>query len=212
MRSANPAKNGRVQTANQYIGTCAAGNLQLLVFSILEMFTDLMLMALPLRHVVKIHRPWIARLRLSMLFMVGTTIIAVTLARLLLNQLHYHRSGASHNIANVEIFFAAFVANSPPIYGLLNIKYGSSAQRSRSNNYGNNSAGGGRQLDTLGSGSNTSKRQNANLGDWATARRARKNGEIDSDEELIIVSYSSLSIGIVYRPPCSLLIVVLIQE
>lgn len=179
---------------NSNIGTCAAGNLQLLVFSILEIFTDIMLMVLPLRHLVKINRPWIARLRLIMLFMVGTTIIAVTLARLLLNQLHFHRSGASHNIANVEIFFAAFVANSPPIYGLLNMKYGSSAQRSRSNTRGNNSTGGGRQLDNLGSISTASKRQRAHMGDWSNASVTRKNGEIDSDEELIIVSCSSLPV------------------
>jgi hypothetical protein len=39
-----------------------------------------------------------------------------------MNLVLFHRSGQSHNVANVEIFFAAFVANAPTIYGLLQIE------------------------------------------------------------------------------------------
>jgi hypothetical protein len=85
------------------------------------MATDIMLIALPLPQLIKIKRPLLAKLRLIILFLVGLTIVAVTLTRLLLNVLKFHRSGQSHNVANVEIFFAAFVANAPTIYGLLNL-------------------------------------------------------------------------------------------
>lgn len=86
------------------------------------MATDIMLIALPLPQLMKVQRPLVEKLRLIALFMVGLTIIAVTLARLLLNVVLFQRSGQSHNIANVEIFFAAFVANATIIYGMLNIE------------------------------------------------------------------------------------------
>ena len=103
-------------------GTCSKGIIQLEVFSALNMATDLMLIALPLPNLIKIKRPFLERLRLVCLFLVGLTIIAVTLTRLLMNVVLFHRTGQSHNVANVEIFFAAFVANAPTIYGLLAIE------------------------------------------------------------------------------------------
>jgi hypothetical protein len=86
------------------------------------MATDLMLMLLPLPKLWSIQRPMASKVRLTVLFMVGLCIIAVTLLRLLLNEFSFHRGGQSHNIANVEIFAAAFVANAPTIYGLLGIE------------------------------------------------------------------------------------------
>ena len=86
------------------------------------MLTDIMLIVLPLPQLIKIRRPLIAKIRLIVLFLVGLTIVAVTLTRLLMNLVLLHRSGQSHNVANVEIFFAAFVANAPTIYGLLRIE------------------------------------------------------------------------------------------
>ncbi|KAE9372859.1 hypothetical protein N431DRAFT_505149 [Stipitochalara longipes BDJ] len=103
-------------------GTCSKGNVQLIVFSVLNMLTDIMLIVLPLPQLIKIRRPLIAKIRLIVLFLVGLTIVAVTLTRLLMNLVLLHRSGQSHNVANVEIFFAAFVANAPTIYGLLQIE------------------------------------------------------------------------------------------
>ena len=133
------------------------------------MGTDVMLMVLPLRHFVKVQRPLMAKLRLIVLFLVGITIIAVTLTRLLMNRFKLHRAGASHNVANVEILFSAFVANSQPIYGLLNMKYGSSARRygSSSNQYASNTEGGEQQLDTLKSASTLSKQQNLQTRHWS---------------------------------------------
>ncbi|KAJ6786535.1 hypothetical protein PWT90_08193 [Aphanocladium album] len=165
-------------------GKCAAGRLQLIVFSILEMITDFMLMALPLRFLIKVQRPFMAKLRLIGLFLVGIGIIAVTLARLLMNLLKFHRSGASHHIANVELLFAAIVANGPPIYGMLNMKYGSSSQRyatGQSNRNPSNAGLGDQQLDTFRSNSTFSKQPQARLAEWS----ARKNDETDSHEELI---------------------------
>jgi hypothetical protein len=129
-----------------------------------------------------------ARLRLIGIFLVGLCIIAVTLARLLLNVLHLHRTGASHNIANLEIFFAAFVANAPPIYGLINMKVRSSATRSRSQGNTNNSLTGARQLDTLGTKSTASRAQRSHMNDWSNGTGVNNYGKIDSDEELFIVS------------------------
>ncbi len=178
-------------------GTCAAGNMQLLVFSVLEMTTDVMLMILPLRYLSRLQQPWLPKLRLLVLFMVGISIVGVTLTRLLLNQLHYHRTGPSHNIANVEIFFAAFVANAPPLYGLLNMKYGSS-QRSRSKNISGSGNISGQQLDTLSSVART-KRERDQFGEWSSVTVLKK-GEGDSDEELMIVSWpfpAILAVGLI---------------
>ncbi|RDL33193.1 uncharacterized protein BP5553_08632 [Venustampulla echinocandica] len=103
-------------------GTCAKGIIQLEVFSAFNIATDLMLIVLPLPQLIRMKRPLMDRLRLVGLFLVGLTIVAVTFTRLLLNVVLFHRSGQSHNVANVEIICAAFVANAPTIYGLLKMK------------------------------------------------------------------------------------------
>jgi hypothetical protein len=92
------------------------------------MVTDFMLIALPLPQLIKIKRPLMAKIRLIVLFLVGLTIVAVTLTRLLMNLVLFNRSGQSHVVANVELFFEAFVANASTIYGLLHIE-----RRQRSN-------------------------------------------------------------------------------
>lgn len=144
-------------------------------------------MVLPVRFLIKVQRPLAAKLRLIGLFLVGTAIIAVTLARLLMNLLKYHRSGASHHIANLELLFAAVVANSPPIYGMLNMKYGSSSHRYATGQSNRNRSGTGRgdhQLNTLRSNSTAvSKPPQGHLAEWST----RKNEETESHEELINV-------------------------
>lgn len=157
-----------------------------------------MLMILPLHYLSKINRPWLARLRLIGLFLVGLAIVAVTMTRLIMNVTDYQRSGASHNIANIELFFSAFVANAPPIYGLINAKISSSTQRSRStNNAASSATAGGWQLNTLTSISAPPKLQKANVEKWngitATTNITvtRRTAETDSDEELIIVCFIS---------------------
>lgn len=159
-------------------GKCAAGALQLVVFSILEMVTDLMLIVLPVRHLLKLQLSWIARLRLVMLFSVGLSVIAVTLLRLLMNVLKLHRSGASHDIANVEILFAAIVANAPGIYGLIRTKIGTSARSGSKGSALQDVSGRSRELRTIGSGV-SSKRRTGNMYMLETLQH--------SDEECIIV-------------------------
>ncbi|RDL31036.1 uncharacterized protein BP5553_09825 [Venustampulla echinocandica] len=135
-------------------GTCPRGVLQLEVFSALNMATDAMLIALPLPALLKIKLPFMERLRLACLFLVGLSIIAVTMTRLLMNRVFLHRSGQSHNVANVEIFFEAFVANAPTIYGLLNVERkikGMSGARYLTGSYARpRSAGGSKVVKTHG--------------------------------------------------------------
>lgn len=158
-------------------GKCAAGSLQLLVFSILEMVTDLMLIVLPVRHLLKLQLSFIARLRLIALFSVGLSVIAVTLLRLLMNVLKLHRSGASHDIANVEILFAAVVANAPAIYGLIRTTLGSSARSGSKGSALQDLSGRSQELKTIGS-KTSSRRRTGNMYMLDT---------LHSDEECIIV-------------------------
>lgn len=141
-----------------------------------------MLIAIPMRQLIKLQLPWIARIRLIVLFSVGLSIIAVTLLRLLMNMLKLHRSGASHDIANVEVLFAAIVANAPPIYGLLRKKLGSSA-RSKSSN-------------ALQDGSSRSRVELNTIGSKASVPRIKSKGYTDitsyarSEEDFRIVSFA----------------------
>ncbi len=133
-----------------------------------------MLIVLPLPQLIKIRRPLIAKIRLIVLFLVGLTIVAVTLTRLLMNLVLFHRTGASHNVANVEIFFAAFVANAPTIYGLLQIEGRANRSRVEYSHSVN-----------LPASWSASKPGNGQLGATRTTCTARHGNE--SDEQLVIV-------------------------
>ncbi|OBT71216.1 hypothetical protein VF21_09879 [Pseudogymnoascus sp. 05NY08] len=175
-------------------GTCSKGIIQLEVFSALSMVTDAMLIALPLPHLMKIQRPFIERLRLVALFLVGLTILGVTMARLLMNVVLFHRSGQSHNVANVEILFAAFVANAPTIYGLLNVegRRGTAGAQYLPDSYsGSKSIGGigsnvSRKCRGLDSG-NYQSGHNLQNHVWAGKSRYAP----DSDEERMICGFRS---------------------
>lgn len=187
-------------STNQGAGTCSKGIIQLEVFSVLNMATDLMLIALPLPHLIKIKRPLIERLRLIALFLVGITIIAVTMTRLLMNVVLFHRSGQSHNVANVEIFFAAFVANAPTIYGLLNIegrKRGTARAQYLPDSYTGSKSGGG-------IGSNVSRNRGLDSSRYqpgdnlqSKAWSGKSRYDHDSDEEMMIVSLSPTHVLII---------------
>jgi len=164
---------------------------QLLVFSIFNMITDIMLIILPLPQLIKIQRPMAAKLQLIALFLIGFSIVAVTLTRLLLNVIVLGRSGASHNIANVEIFFAAVVANTPTIYGLLNMgKDGGSSARGR--NYlpeswsGSKSLGGERRYANI-------SRNNIEMNRRPHGGAGSRN-DMESDEEMILVGFAICSL------------------
>ena len=185
----------KVFQTNQRLGTCSKGIIQLEVFSALNMATDVMLIALPLPNLIKIQRPFWERLRLVALFLVGLTIVAVTMTRLLMNVVFLHRSGQSHNVANVELFFEAFVANAPTIYGLLDVerrrRMNTGGQYLPDSSYVRSRSGGGL-------GSNLSK----NRGDLDSSRfqpgesvqskawGGKSKYVNDSDEEMMIVSPS----------------------
>jgi hypothetical protein len=161
------------------IGTCSKGNLQLIVFSILNIVTDVMLIALPLPQLIKIKRPLMAKIRLIVLFLVGLTIVAVTLTRLLMNLALFNRAGESHNVANVELFFEAFVANASTIYGLLHIE---SRQRSK-HEYQNYSQGVWKESKSANGEAHHTVRSRVTELSW---RQPKGN---ESDEEMIIVRF-----------------------
>ena len=117
----------------------------------------------------------IAKIRLIVLFLVGLTIVAVTLTRLLMNLVLLHRSGQSHNVANVEIFFAAFVANAPTIYGLLRIE---ERHRRRTETSVN--------IPASGTGSKSGIGKPGAI--HGVGQRGNTQHCIESDEELMIVS------------------------
>jgi hypothetical protein len=178
---------------NQGSGSCSKGIIQLEVFSALNMATDLMLIALPLPSLIKIQRPLIERLRLVALFLVGLTIVAVTMTRLLMNVVLFHRSGQSHNVANVEILFEAFVANAPTIYGLLNSsgrRRGTAGAQYLPDSYiGSKSGGGIGSSASRSRGLDSSNYQTGhNLHSQAWGGKSRYVN--DSDEEMMIVSPS----------------------
>ncbi|KAG0645386.1 hypothetical protein D0Z07_9015 [Hyphodiscus hymeniophilus] len=175
-------------------GTCAKGIIQLEVSSALNMATDLMLIALPLPSLIKIKRPLMERLRLVGLFLVGLTIVAVTMTRLLMNVVLFHRSGQSHNVANVEIFFAAFVANAPTIYGLLAIE---GRMRAAPSNYPSKSYGASTS-NSPGFISSASKSRALDSGRFQSGDTGRNTAWVgksryagESDEEMMIELDSS---------------------
>jgi hypothetical protein len=180
-------------------GTCSKGIVQLEVFSALNMATDLMLIALPLPNLIKIKRPFMDRLRLVCLFLVGLTIVAVTLTRLLMNVVLFHRSGQSHNVANVEIFFSAFVANAPTIYGLLHIEArarGTSRAHYLPDSYIRSRSGGV-------IGSNASRNRDLDSGPCQSEDTLQSNSWVgksrygnESDEEMMIVSFACLPLAV----------------
>lgn len=154
-----------------------------------------MLIALPLPQLLRVKRPLMEKLRLVALFTVGFAIVAVSLTRLILNVAVLQRGGASRHIANTEIFFEAVVANATAIYGLINIRKGTTANTS-SHGY-------------LGSWSGTKSKTHDRDGDYARmgngafemGRRqpARmvasgvSKHNIESDEEMILVGSSNSS-------------------
>jgi hypothetical protein len=163
---------------------------QLWVFSIFNMITDIMLIILPLPQLMKIQRPMAAKLRLIALFLVGFSIVAVTLTRLLMNVIVLGRAGASHHVANVEIFFAAVVANTPTIYGLLNMgKSGGSP--TTGHNYLPESWSGSKSLGGEGRYANMS-RSNIEMNRRPGGGPGSRN-DMESDEEMILVGFAICS-------------------
>ncbi|OQD93837.1 hypothetical protein PENVUL_c169G05256 [Penicillium vulpinum] len=100
-------------------GKCCQAQLQLIVLGVLNVVTDVMLIALPIPILVMVKRSNVEKLQLAILFAVGLFIVAITIARLPQNVKNYSAQVNRTTWASVELLAAAIVANAPVLYGLL---------------------------------------------------------------------------------------------
>ncbi|CAI7665756.1 unnamed protein product [Penicillium pancosmium] len=100
-------------------GVCCQAQLQLIVLGVLNIITDLMLIALPIPILVMVKRSTIEKLQLAVLFGVGLFIVAITIARLPQNAKNPTAQVSRTTWASIELLAAAVVANAPVLYGLL---------------------------------------------------------------------------------------------
>ncbi|KAJ5579264.1 hypothetical protein N7450_008131 [Penicillium hetheringtonii] len=132
-------------------GTCCQAQLQLIVLDltlltlrsigVLNVVTDLMLIALPIPVLVLVKRSTIEKLQLAVLFAVGLFIVAITIARLPQNAKNSSMQVNRTTWASVELLAAAIVSNAPVLYGLIKGR----KQRSRYAASGAESSGPSRQ-------------------------------------------------------------------
>ncbi|KAI9682540.1 MAG: hypothetical protein M1829_000333 [Trizodia sp. TS-e1964] len=100
-------------------GTCAKATLQLFTYAAFNMFTDLLLIALPVRVLIQVKRPLLQKLQLGVLFSAGFFLIAITGIRLYENFDTGIAQVDRATWASAECLVASFVANTPVIYGLV---------------------------------------------------------------------------------------------
>ncbi|CAG8040586.1 unnamed protein product [Penicillium salamii] len=100
-------------------GICCQAQLQLIVLGVLNIITDLMLIALPIPILVLVKRSTAEKLQLAALFAVGLFIVAITIARLPQNTKNPTAQVNRTTWASIEELAAAIVANAPVVYGLL---------------------------------------------------------------------------------------------
>ncbi|CAP91563.1 Pc13g04940 [Penicillium rubens Wisconsin 54-1255] len=111
-------------------GICCRAQLQLIVVSmhssnivvpsgVLNVITDIMLIALPIPILVLVKRSTIEKIQLAALFAVGLFIVAITIARLPQNAKNSTAQVNRTTWASIELLAAAIVANAPVLYGLL---------------------------------------------------------------------------------------------
>ncbi|KAJ6078656.1 hypothetical protein N7467_008409 [Penicillium canescens] len=100
-------------------GICCQAQLQLIVLGVLNVITDLMLIALPIPILVLVKRSTVEKLQLAVLFAVGLFIVAITIARLPQNAKNPTAQVNRTTWASIELLAAAIVANAPVLYGLL---------------------------------------------------------------------------------------------
>ncbi|KAK1141909.1 hypothetical protein N8T08_008422 [Aspergillus melleus] len=109
-------------------GTCSQAQLQLIVLGVLNIITDVMLIALPVPVLVMVKRSLAEKLQLAALFAIGLFIVVITIIRLPQNAQHSTVQVNRTTWANVELFAAAIVSNAPVLYGF----YRGSRENSRS--------------------------------------------------------------------------------
>ncbi|KAJ6043411.1 uncharacterized protein N7446_001610 [Penicillium canescens] len=100
-------------------GICCQAQLQLIVLGVLNVITDLMLIALPIPILILVKRSTVEKLQLAVLFAVGLFIVAITIARLPQNAKNPTAQVNRTTWASIELLAAAIVANAPVLYGLL---------------------------------------------------------------------------------------------
>ncbi|KAH6672397.1 hypothetical protein B0J14DRAFT_655281 [Halenospora varia] len=99
-------------------GTCSQALGELVILGGLNIFTDILLIILPLPTLLKVNKSLGSKLRLVSLFSLGIFLVIITVIRLPFN---IKKGGMQINRttwASVEAFVAAFVANIPTLYTL----------------------------------------------------------------------------------------------
>ncbi|KAI9765911.1 MAG: hypothetical protein M1840_007052 [Geoglossum simile] len=98
---------------------CVRAVVQLFVLGILSIFTDLLLIILPIPVLWKITQPFWQKLQLTFLFSIGIFVTLVTAIRVPQNFKNSTKQMDRTMWVSIEILVSAFVANMPTIYGLL---------------------------------------------------------------------------------------------
>ncbi|RMX76586.1 hypothetical protein D0869_10588 [Hortaea werneckii] len=101
-------------------GPCSQAHVQLLVLGIVNIVTDVMLMALPWPMLIKAKLQPRRKFELAVLFLFGIFIIVITAVRLPLNNNKITSQVSRSTWASVELMVAAIVVNAPTLYGLWN--------------------------------------------------------------------------------------------
>ncbi|RMZ22613.1 hypothetical protein D0859_13355, partial [Hortaea werneckii] len=105
-------------------GPCSQAHVQLLVLGIVNIVTDVMLMALPWPMLIKAKLQPRRKFELALLFLFGIFIIVITAVRLPLNNNKITSQVSRSTWASVELMVAAIVVNAPTLYGLWNRRRG----------------------------------------------------------------------------------------
>ncbi|KAF2219491.1 hypothetical protein BDZ85DRAFT_205708 [Elsinoe ampelina] len=101
-------------------GSCVQAQVQLIVLGVLNIFTDIMLLILPIPSLISLQTPWRLKLRLYILCTLGLFIIAVTVIRLPINALNASVQANRTTWASTELLAAAIAVNAPTLYGAYN--------------------------------------------------------------------------------------------
>ncbi|RFU24348.1 hypothetical protein B7463_g11990, partial [Scytalidium lignicola] len=101
-------------------GTCSEALGQLIIIGALNIFTDVLLIVLPIPVLAGIRQTVWAKLRLLSLFSLGFFLVAITVIRLPINFSHGFQQVNRTTWASVESLTAAIVANFPTLYILRN--------------------------------------------------------------------------------------------
>ncbi|KAF2820544.1 hypothetical protein CC86DRAFT_304707 [Ophiobolus disseminans] len=101
-------------------GKCVQAQVQLVVLGVLNIVTDIMLLALPLPTLISLQTPWRTKLRLFTICALGLFIIAITIIRLPINHLNAAVQANRSTWASTELLTAAIAVNAPTLYGAFN--------------------------------------------------------------------------------------------